>query len=157
MKQKIRAISFIILSVVMSALCLFSCAQGGETKAKLVYSIPEQIVMSIEKTDGKATAFNALTSLKEQKLLTFESNDSVYGAYIVSINDNAEKILESTASSSKGYAWTLYTSDMENAYIETTITYEGTVCGLSAYGASSLVVKEGALYVWVYEYYSYTW
>ena len=157
MKKGMTKFFMCILTAIIAVFCLVSCNQGGTTKAKLEFSNAEQIVMMIEETDGKATAFDALTSLKDQGLISFEYNESTYGAYITSINGKAEQILESTANSSKGYSWTLYTSDMQNAYTETTVTYGDVVCGLSAYGASSLVVKEGALYVWVYEYYDYAW
>ena len=83
--------------------------------------------------------------------------DSTYGAYITSINGKAETVISSTLNSSEGYTWSFYTSDMEYAYGDPSIEIDGRVCGLSSLGASSLIVKEGELYVWVYEYYSYVW
>ena len=157
MKRKTYTLLTFMLSVLMSVVCLVSCNKGGETTAKLVDSTDVQIVMAIEETDGNASAFDALKSLRNQDLISFDYTESSYGAYITSINGKAEQIVESTAKSSKGYSWTLYTSDMEVAYEDATITYGETVCGKSSLGASALVVKEGETYIWVYEYYEYTW
>lgn len=156
MKQKItRMVSFIITAVV--SIACFAACQGGTTVAKLESTTAEQIVLSIEKTDGKANAFDALKSLRNQDQISFDYTLSTYGAYITSINGKAETIVSSTANSSEGYSWMLYTSDMENAYETASITVDGRTCGQSAMGASSLTVKEGEIYVWVYEYYNYTW
>lgn len=156
MKSKTVKLVTLILTVVLSVLSLVSC-NGGETKAKLVSADETQIVMKIEETDGNATAFDALKSLRDQDLISFDYTTSQYGAYITSINEKAETVTESTANTSKGYSWMLYTSDMENAYEADTITMDGTVCGSAAKGASLLQVKEGALYVWMYKAYSYEW
>ena len=155
-----KRIKIFLVSCILFALCLAglsACNKGGETTAKLEFSSAEQIVMSIEETDGKANAFDALKSLRNQDLISFDYTESTYGAYITSINGVAEQIIESTPNSSKGYSWTLYTSDMKYAYEEGAITYGETVCGKSSLGASSLVVKKDAIYIWVYEYYEYSW
>jgi hypothetical protein len=156
MKRKMANLVTLILTVALSVLSFAAC-NGGETKAKLVSADETQIVMTIEETDGNATAFDALKSLRDQDLISFDYTTSQYGTYITSINGKAEVLTESTANSSKGSSWMLYTSDMENAYESDTITVDGTVCGSAAKGASSLQVKEGALYVWVYKAYSYEW
>ena len=159
MKRKITELLTFVLTVIFSAFCLVACNRGGETTARLVeeHTSATQIVMTIEKTDGKATAFDALKSLRNQDLISFDYSTSSYGAYITSINGKAEVITESTANSSKGSSWILYTSDMDSAYDTKTIMIGETVCGQSSLGASSLIVKEGVLYVWVYEAYEYTW
>ena len=157
MKRKITKLLPLLLSVLLIVGCFVACNQGGTTKAKLDSVTDTQIVMSIEQTDGNANAFDALKSLRDQGLISFDYTQDIYGAFITSINGTAAQNIESTATTSKGYAWTLYTSDMENAYEETTITVGETVCGMSAFGASSLTVKQGCLYVWVYEYYDYSW
>lgn len=157
MKRKFLNLLTLMLAVMTSILVFVSCDNGGTTKAKLQSTSETQIVMFIEETDGNANAFDALKSLREQDLISFDYSTSQYGSYITSINGKAEMVIESTANSSKGYSWMLYTSDMENAYESDTITVGDTVCGSSAMGASSLKVKEGALYVWVYKEYNYTW
>ncbi len=157
MKHKILNLITLILSVVIAMIVCVSCQESGETKAMLQSETETQIVMKIEETDGKANAFDALKSLRNQDALSFDYTSSQYGAYITSINGKAEAVTESTMNSSKGYSWMLYTSDMDNAYTTETITVGETTCGKAAQGASSLTVKAGALYVWVYESYEYSW
>lgn len=148
----------LLFAFLLCFITAFSVAcKNGETVAKIESVTETQIVMSIEETDGKATAFDALKSLRNQDLISFDYVESSYGAYITSINGKAEYVIESTLTSSKGYSWMLYTSDMENAYEEKSIKISGITCGQSAFGASSLAVKSGELYVWVFEYYEYTW
>lgn len=159
MKRKFLSVVTFLLVAIVSAFSLAGCNESGETKAKLVQdqTTDGQIVMTIEETDGKANAFDALKSLRNQDLISFDYTTSTYGSFITSINGKAQATVESTATSSKGYSWMLYTSDMANAYDTTTITVGDIVCGQASLGASSLKVKKGALYVWVYEYYEYTW
>ena len=148
----------LLFAVLLCFITSFSVAcKNGETTAKIESVTETQIVMSIEETDGKATALDALKSLRNQDLISFDYIESSYGAYITSINGKAEYVIESTLTSSKGYSWMLYTSDMENAYEEKSIEINGITCGQSAFGASSLAVKSDELYVWVFEYYEYTW
>lgn len=156
MKIKFTKLLALTISIVLLT-CFVACNNGGETKVKLVSSTDTQIVMQVEETDGNANALNALKSIRNQDLISFDYLDSTYGAYITSISGKAEQIIESTLTSSKGYSWALYTSDIDNAYLEETITVDGVVCGKAAMGASSLIVKKDALYVWVYEYYEYSW
>lgn len=157
MKRKIINLVTFMLAMITLTIAFVACISGGETKAKLESVTETQIVMLIEETDGKANAFDALKSLRDQDLISFDYTTSQYGSYITSINGKAESVTESTANSSKGYSWMLYTSDMDNAYESDTITIGDTVCGSSVKGASSLKVKEGAIYVWVYKEYNYTW
>ncbi|MBO5068187.1 MAG: hypothetical protein IJW64_04065 [Clostridia bacterium] len=153
--KKFTTLLFALLLCFISA---FSVAcKNGETTARIESVTETQIVMSIEETDGKATAFDALKSLRNQDIISFDYVESSYGAYITSINGKAEYVIESTLTSSKGYSWKLYTSDLQNAYEEKTVEVSGTTCGESAFGASSLTVKTDKLYVWVFEYYEYTW
>ena len=157
MKRRFYNCFILLLAMLVTAICFVGC--GGATTAKLALATETQIAMSIEKTDGNASAFDALKSLQEQGKIEFVYTESEYGAYITSINGKAEENIESTMTSSKGYSWTLYTSDIEWAYMDegSTITIGETVCGKSSVGASALKVKEGCLYVWVYEYYDYSW
>ena len=157
MKRKLVSLLLFTLTVILAVFSGVGCQRGGKTTAKLEASTEDMIVMSIASSDGKANAFNALQSLQEQGVITFEYQDSTYGAYVTSINGKAEKIISSTLTSSEGYSWSFYTSDREYAYDSPTVTVEGRVCGLSSLGASSLTVKEGELYIWVYEHYNYSW
>ncbi|MBQ7235663.1 MAG: hypothetical protein IJX03_00710 [Clostridia bacterium] len=153
-----KKFTILLFAFLLCFITAFSVAcKNGEATAKIESVTETQIVMSIEETDGKATAFDALKSLRNQDLISFDYVESSYGAYITSINGKAEYVIESTLTSSKGYSWMLYTSDMENAYEEKSIEINGITCGQSAFGASSLAVKSDELYVWVFEYYEYTW
>jgi len=157
MKHKLAKALAAVVAVICAVSGMVACSGGGDVTVKLVDSSAERVVLRVEKTDGKANAFDMLEYLEDKGQLTVTSEDSAYGAFITAINGVANRVDESTATSSKGYSWTLYTSDLQNAYEETTITVEGRQCGMAAFGASTLIAKEGALYVWVYEYYSYEW
>ena len=151
MKRKLYFLVTFILAVLCFATCFIGCKKGGETTAKLEYTDEHMIVMSIEATDGKATAFDALTSLKNQNLITFEYSESTYGAFIESINGVENQVVSST----EGYYWEFFTSDEEYAYETPTETYDGVVCGSSSQGASSVIVKKGQIYIWKYNHYSW--
>lgn len=159
MEKNMKKLTALLITFLLCFATAFSvaCKNSGKTTPKIESITETQIVMSIEEADGKATAFDALKSLRNQDLISFDFIESSYGAYITSINGKAEYVIESTLTSSKGYSWMLYTSDMENAYEEKTIEINGTTCGQSALGASSLTVKTDKIYVWVFEYYEYTW
>ena len=153
-----KRLGIVIASVLASILCvigLTACGGGGAVQAHLTENTQERVVIAIDKTDGKATVMDALELLKDE--VSVVSETGAYGAFITAINGAENVVTESTATTSKGYSWNLYTSDMSNAYEETTITVNGTTCGMAAFGASSLVVKQGYVYVWAYEYYDYSW
>ena len=51
--------------------------------------------------------------------------------------------------------WMLYTSDVENSNTAWgTVAYEGKEYGSAISGAETLVIKEGQLYIWVYQSFS---
>ena len=146
-----------LLAMVVTVFSFTACFKSGKTTAKLESISETQVIMFIEQTDGNANALDALKSLRDQDLISFDYVTGQYGSYITSINGKAEMVTESTANSSKGFSWMLYTSDMEMAYESDTIMVGERVCGASSMGASMLTVKEGEVYVWVYKEYSYTW
>ena len=156
MKRKMYSFLTLTISVMMLAYCLVACNAGGTTDAVLTFVYEDKICISITETDGKANAFDALKSLRNKDLISFDYTVSTYGSYITSINGKAETNV-STSNSSEGYSWMLYTSDMEYAYESETISIGDQICGKAAMGSSSVIVKKGEIYVWVYEYYSYTW
>ena len=152
MKRKIYTILTFLLTLVVSVCCLVACQKNGETKAVVMESVTEtMVVMKIVEAEENATALSALTKLKADGEITFESKDSGYGAYITSINGKEEQ-----ASGNSGYSWMLYTSDTENSSTEYgSVEYNGATYGQASLGASSLVVKEDAYYIWVYESWSF--
>lgn len=160
MKRKLLQLTTLVIAVAFTVM-LTAC--GYKTAGQLTAALNEgdtnetQIVMRVISTDGKATAFDALKDLEEDGKITFEYTESTYGAYITSINGKAEQNIESTMTTSKGYSWMLYTSDHEFGYDYATVTVGERVCYQSSLGASSLQAKPGEIYVWVYEYYDYSW
>lgn len=158
MKRKFLQITTLLLAVIFSAMCFTACnAYTSGVTVKLDSLTETAVVMTVTKTDGKATAFDALKCLQDNGKLDFVSEDSGYGAFIKSINGKENVVTESTANSSKGASWMLYTSDKEKAIEETTTVIDGVTYYSSSVGASSLTVKEGETYVWVYESYDFTW
>ena len=143
MKRKFYLVATLLLSL-MLALCAFTgCKPSGTTEKVTLESVTENmVVMKVIKTKGEASALSALTKLKEDNQIEFEHKDSGYGAYITSINGKSEV---------NGYSWMLYTSDTEFSTTEFgSVTYDGKTYGQASLGASSLVVKEGELYIWAY-------
>lgn len=135
----------------------FSCAKNKMVNARIERASQTEIVVLVESVSGNATAFDALEYLIQNEQITVEYSLGAYGVYITAINGQEEYSIESTITSSKGYSWALYTSDMDSAYEETTININGITCGKAGFGASSLMVKKGEIYAWVFEYYEFTW
>lgn len=152
MKRKISLFVTLLLSLVMSVCCLVSCQKDGETKAVTLEKVTEtMVVMKVTQAEENATALSALTKLKDDGLIDFVVTESVYGSYITSINGKQE-----VSSGNSGYSWMLYTSDTELSITEFgTVEYNGVEYGQASLGASSLVVKEGHLYIWYYTEWSY--
>lgn len=152
MKRKISVFVTLLLSLVMSVCCLVSCQKDGETKAVSLEQVTEtMVVMKVTQAEENATALSALTKLKEEGQIEFVVTESVYGSYITSINGKQE-----VSSGNSGYSWMLYTSDTELSITEFgTVEYDGVEYGQASLGASSLVVKEGHLYIWYYTEWSY--
>lgn len=152
MKRKINVIFTLLLSLVMSVVCFVACQKQGETKAVTLEKVSETlVVMKVTEAEENATALSALTKLKEEGLIEFVVTESVYGSYITSINGKQE-----VSSGNSGYSWMLYTSDTELSITEFgTVEYDGVEYGQASLGASSLVVKEGHLYIWYYTEWSY--
>ena len=82
-----------------------------------------------------------MQSLKEDGQLEFELQNGM----ITSING-----IENAADWSN--CWMLYTSDADNANTALgTVEYQLSVYGSSMYGAEELKIKDGYLYIWVYQ------
>ena len=152
MKRKMYAIFTFLLTAMLSVCMLVACQKKGETKAVVLESVTKMmIVMKVVEAEEGATALSALTKLKADGEITFEAQESTYGAYITSINGKAEE-----SSGNSGYSWMLYTSDEVNSSTEYgSLEYNGVTYGQAAVGASSLIVKEGAYYIWAYQSWSF--
>ncbi len=87
------------------------------------------------------TLLEYMNSLKEDGELEFE----VENGMICSVNG-----IENPSDYSS--CWMLYTSDEENANSAWgTVEYEGELYGSATYGAEMLKIKDGCLYIWLYQ------
>ena len=101
------------------------------------------INVSNEQMDIKdtTTLVDYMNSLKSDGQLTFEINNGM----VSSVNgiDNP---------SDWSSCWMLYTSDTDNANSAWgTIEYNGNVYGSAILGAESLTIKDGCIYIWVFQ------
>ena len=93
---------------------------------------------------GETTLADYMSSLKKDGQLDFETSDGM----ITSVNGIANPADWSSC-------WMLYTDDVENANDAWgTVEYQGKLYGSSMFGAESLKVKEGCLYIWVFQSFS---
>ena len=67
------------------------------------------------------------------------------------MSDGMVTSINGKANTTNSY-WMLYTSDAENANNSWgTVEYEGNTYGSAMYGADSLTIKDGCLYIWEYQ------
>jgi hypothetical protein len=153
MKRKNQFLIALLLVLLSCCFVFVGCKkEQGETKALVLETVTETlVVMKIVEADENATALSALTKLKEDGEISFVYTESTYGAYITAINGKEEQSLGTS-----GYSWMLYTSDTEFSSTEFgSVEYNGKTYGQASKGASELLVKEGELYIWSYEAWSY--
>ena len=111
-----------------------------ESDTYIVISVSDAQIKITEDT----TLLNYMDKLKEKGELTFEIN----GGMISSINGIANP-------SDWSSCWMLYTSDTENASTGWgTIVYKENTYGSATLGAESLKIKDGCLYIWVFQSFS---
>ncbi len=130
MKHKATIFLTFILTVVCS-LFFFSCK---EKKAEpVVFDLREASV-------AEGTTLLALMEERESE-----------GALKFTMEDGMVTSINGTKNSTNQY-WMLYISDGENSNGEWgTYTYEGETLRSAIYGAETLTVKNGEIYVWVYQ------
>lgn len=98
----------------------------------------EPVAITVSQATEGETLLQYMEGLQENKELTF----TISNGMVTSING---------ISQTTNCYWMLYTSDSENANTAWgTYVYEGNELGSAIYGADSLTVKEGCVYVWVY-------
>ena len=91
--------------------------------------------------NSDTTLVDYMTSLKEDGELSFEIKNGM----VNSVN-GIENPLDYSS------CWMLYTSDTENSNsVWGTIEYKGNTYGSAVLGAESLIIKDGYLYIWVYQ------
>lgn len=135
-------VTFLVLAI--SILCLFAVA-CKEKEPLVIKESDTYIVIKVSSEQKEIT--NNLTLLEYMQSLKADGQLEfvVSGGMITSINN-----IENPSDWSK--CWMLYTSDTENsnnAWGE--IDYNGNIYGSANFGAERLIVKENALYIWVFK------
>ena len=140
MKKIFNAIIAITLSVI--GFSFFGCSSKEplvikESDTYIVITVSNK-QMNITNT---TTLVDYMNSLKDAGQLTFEINNGM----VSSVNgiDNP---------SDWSSCWMIYTSDTDNANSAWgTIEYNGNIYGSAILGAESLMVKDGCIYIWVFQ------
>ena len=140
MKKIFNAIVLLVVSII-----LFSFAGCAPKKPLVIKESDTYIVITasneqLEITDNM-TLVDYMGFLKEDGQLDFKINDGM----ISSINgiDNP---------SDWSSCWMLYTSDADTANSAWgTVEYNGNIYGSAMFGAESLKIKDGCIYIWVYK------
>ncbi len=103
---------------------------------------PDPVAITVSDSTEGETLYEYMCELEEKGELSFSSNDGM----ITQLNG---------VSNTTNSYWMLYTDDAENSNTAWgTYEYEGKTLGSAKLGASSLVVVDGCVYVWVYETFS---
>ena len=142
MKQLIHKLTAYLVASFALIFSLASCFQKPplvikESDTYIVLTVSdEQMPLS-----NDTTLVEYMQSLKEDGKLDFE----VSGGMITSING-----IENPADWSA--CWMLYTDDTENSNTEWgTVEYKEKTYGSSMWGGETLKVKNGCVYIWVYQ------
>lgn len=135
-----KKIATLLTALVAAIVCfaLAACNNGP----KPVQGDENTVVITVS-SEGFDVANKTLKDymdyLQEEGELTYEMADGM----VTSINGKAN--------TTNSY-WMLYTSDAENANNSWgTVEYEGNTYGSAMYGADSLTIKDGCLYIWEYQ------
>ena len=139
MKKIFSAILALIISIVM--LSLLGCGENNlvikETDTYIVITASNEQMQ----INSDTTLVDYMNSLKEDGELSFEIKNGM----VNSVN-GIENPLDYSS------CWMLYTSDTENSNsVWGTIEYKGNTYGSAVLGAESLIIKDGYLYIWVYQ------
>lgn len=137
-----KIIKFILATIFLFALLTsFGCKQNEPLviKESDTYIV---IKVSDSKMDitANTTLYDYMTKLKSDNLLEFESKNGM----ITGING-----IQNPADWSS--CWMLYTDDEEFSDTTYSIDYNGKIYGSSLFGAETLTVKDGCVYIWVYQ------
>ena len=140
MKKIFNTIIAITLSVIVFS--FFGCSPKDPLviKESDTYIV---ITVSNEQMDIKknTTLVDYMNSLKNDGKLDFEIENGM----VTSVNG-----IENPADWSS--CWMLYTSDSDSSNTAWgTIEYDGKVYGSAIVGAESLIIKDGCIYIWVFQ------
>lgn len=125
-----------LITLLVMAFCLSAC-----NKDPLVINESDTFVVVKVETDKT----DLTLSQYMQSLTEYNENFEIVDGMVVSINGIKN-------ASDWSSCWMLYTSDVDNANTGWgKIEYKGSVYGSAILGAESLIVKDGCLYIWVYQ------
>lgn len=135
MKRLSRFLVGVLLAAtaVFASIFFYSCGKSAD-------GVEPVVIVADESAEGK-TLLTVMEEMKERGALSYKVKDGM----IVEINGTENDM-------DYNPCWMLYTSDAENsstAWGE--YEYEGQILGSANYGAESLLVKVGEIYVWVYQ------
>lgn len=139
--KKILTLMLSLFLVVTLCICV-----GCTNKERLVIKESDTfIVITVSKDQMQITSNSTLVdymeSLKDDGKLDFE----ISGGMVSSVNG-----IENPTDWSS--CWMLYTDDIGNAnYAWGEIEFNGKVYGSSIFGAEMLKIKDGCVYIWVYQ------
>lgn len=136
MKKLLAMLSALIL------LCVFACcSEDSEVELTADVEVTETAVaIVIERLEGEATLMDVMKTLQEQGEFTFKTDAT---GMITAINGK-----QNAADWSK--YWALYISDTELSEMSYGIEWKGQQLGFSNFGANTLPVEAGGVYVWQY-------
>ncbi len=130
-----------LLSMVFAAAFCVGCTPTEGVKVKATVQTTEtEIVILVESVEGDAKLIDAMKALQEEGKLTFTTNGQ---GMIQSING------KENAADWSCY-WALYISDAELSDMSWGVEWNGQTLGFSNFGAESLPVVEGGVYLWQY-------
>ncbi len=139
-----KIFSFLI-SVIVLVIGVVSFAGCSPKEPLVIKESDTYIVINVSNEQmsisDSTTLVDYMKSLKDDGELVFEINKGM----ISSINE-----IENPADWSS--CWMLYTNDTDSANTAWgTIEYNGKVYGSAILGAESLIVKDGCMYIWVFQ------
>ena len=136
---------YVFVAAVIAALCAFTLACTPIEKEPLVIKESDKHIVITADSDrvsitNDTTLLDYMNSLKQSGELEFEIADGM----VVSVNG--------IANAAPSYYWMLYTSDADNANAAWgTAEYKGEKYGSAMFGAEKLKIKNGEIYIWVYQ------
>lgn len=145
MKRKIiNFLSLFSVCLLLASCSIFGVKNGEIKSAKVLEKSENLVVIQVKECGEGATVFNAMQWLKEKGELDFTSESSAYGESLLSLNGK-----ENPADWS--FYWQFYVCDEAQGNVDSTYDYQGTTCYYANAGISGITVKEGGVYLWIFE------
>ena len=130
-----------ILCGIIGLLFAVGCTPTGDGEVRATVETTEtQVAIVVEAVEGDVMLIDVMATLQEEGKLTFTTTAD---GMVQSINGKENKADWSAY-------WTLYISDAELSDMTYGIEWNGQQLGFSNFGAESLPVVEGGVYVWQY-------